>query len=187
MAGMADTVPERLREAMALRGVDQSQLAAEVGVTQGTISLILMGKTRRSRHLPAVARALGVSLEWLSGFDADRDSFVSSARISADERALVENFRQLRIGHRHAVNDVIEAFRSTTLPTEDALSEAFEAVLLASPEMSRGELARELARRLPIVLQAAGSAALSPASAPASAPDALNQDHDAARRGRRRA
>lgn len=58
---------DRIREQMAVKGMDQGDLARHVGVTQGTISLILTGKTKDSRHYPAIADALGVNLSWIMG------------------------------------------------------------------------------------------------------------------------
>jgi phage repressor protein C with HTH and peptisase S24 domain len=58
---------DRLREAMEGRALDQATLAAMVGVTQGAISLILLGKTQKSRFLPDIAQALQVPLSWLMG------------------------------------------------------------------------------------------------------------------------
>lgn len=58
---------ERLKAAMEQRGIDQPKLAEMAGCTQGAISQILLGKTRRSRYLPDIADALGVSVNWLRG------------------------------------------------------------------------------------------------------------------------
>lgn len=58
---------KRLRARMDEIGVTQDQLAEALGATQGTISLILTGKTQRSRLLPDIAEKLGVELSWLRG------------------------------------------------------------------------------------------------------------------------
>jgi phage repressor protein C with HTH and peptisase S24 domain len=52
---------------MKARNLDQAALARAVGITQGAISLILIGKTLRSRYLPDIADALMVPLSWLEG------------------------------------------------------------------------------------------------------------------------
>lgn len=51
------------------RGMSQNRLAREIGVTQGAIGQIVNGTTSRSKYLPDIARALGVSLDWLLGED----------------------------------------------------------------------------------------------------------------------
>jgi phage repressor protein C with HTH and peptisase S24 domain len=70
MAG--DTRLDRLHEAMAEAGLDQTALAKKVGCTQGAISQILVGRTRRSKLIPDIARALGVPVEWLLGRTDDK-------------------------------------------------------------------------------------------------------------------
>lgn len=59
----------RMMEAMYKREMTQSDLARATGLTQGAINQILSGKTRKSKYAPEIARALGVSLEWLNGED----------------------------------------------------------------------------------------------------------------------
>lgn len=54
-------------------GIDQPTLAAKAGCTQGAISQILLGNTQRSRYLPDIAEALGVSLQWIKGESDQRD------------------------------------------------------------------------------------------------------------------
>ena len=64
---------DRLQEAMDDAGLDQPALAEKAGCTQGAISQILLGNTKRSRYLPEIASALGVSLQWLRGESDNRD------------------------------------------------------------------------------------------------------------------
>lgn len=58
---------DRLKSAMEQADLDQSALAAAVGCTQGAISQILLGKTKRSKYLIDIAQALNVALAWLYG------------------------------------------------------------------------------------------------------------------------
>jgi len=81
----------RIRERMAEKGMDQEDLAQAVGVTQGTISLILTGKTKDSRHFPAIAHALGSSLPWIMGHevnsaDAPEDGGVTGKTVDGEKR-----------------------------------------------------------------------------------------------------
>lgn len=64
---------DRLQEAMEAAGLDQPALAEKAGCTQGAISQILLGNTQRSRFLPDIATALGVSVQWLRGESENRD------------------------------------------------------------------------------------------------------------------
>lgn len=63
---------DRLEQAMDDEGFNQTSLAEAVGATQGAIQQILSGRTKRSRLLPDIADALGVSVQWLIGKSDDR-------------------------------------------------------------------------------------------------------------------
>lgn len=123
------TTAERLRQAMAEAGMDQSAVARHIGVTQGAISLILLGKTTRSRYLPEIAQLLGVSLAWLRGEDVPKQP--------------TPNEMLPRTAPTTIRMDVV-------LPNADALTTMFETILRAFEELpSKAELARALALRLP--------------------------------------
>lgn len=70
----SDVIPERLRAALDLRSMSQSDLARAVGVTQGAIHQMLTGSTKRTRYLEEIAHALGVSSAWLSGKSDDMNA-----------------------------------------------------------------------------------------------------------------
>ena len=64
-------LPLRMRAAMKAAGLNQPQLARaastlEAPVSQQVVHHLISGRNSTSRHLPAVAVALGVSLEWLA-------------------------------------------------------------------------------------------------------------------------
>ncbi len=147
-------VAERLREAMDDQGVDQSTLARAIGVTQGAISLILVGKTRQSKYLPEIAIELGVSYDWLSGRDVDKyaDSPVDLL-VTSSERTLIERLRSLPFPAFHALTKVANGFMDATLPSEAALAQMFEGLLAGiDPAAPVAEQALLLAQRLPIGL-----------------------------------
>jgi phage repressor protein C with HTH and peptisase S24 domain len=85
LQGGVSTLIERLSQTMSERGVDQPQLAAGVGCSQGAISQILTGMTLRSRFLPEIADFLGVPLKWLKGETDDRDA--QPERMTSEEMA----------------------------------------------------------------------------------------------------
>lgn len=131
-AGMA-SVADRLQEALDGAGWSQGKLARTIGVTQGAISQILLGKTLRSKFLPEIADVLGVSLRWLAGDDVDRDP-----RAPVVPRA------------QPAIQVVM---MGVAMPPERALARMFEALLAGiDPQIPRAEQALLLAQRLPIGL-----------------------------------
>ena len=74
-------LPERIRQCMAAAGVNQSELARRVGVTQQTIGKLVTGKANSSIYLHVIARVLGTTPEYLTG-----DSEDSSPSGIADNR-----------------------------------------------------------------------------------------------------
>lgn len=58
---------DRLTAAMRRQGYNQSTLAKEIGITHGAMWQIIEGRTKKTKHLPEIARALGVSIDWLLG------------------------------------------------------------------------------------------------------------------------
>ena len=102
------TVGDRLAEAMERRGLDQSALARRLGVAQGSISKIIVGRTSNSRLIPRLAVELGVSAEWLlcesdnptgNGFEID---------LTPDEQRLLVIYRELGREDRAALKRLIE-------------------------------------------------------------------------------
>ena len=71
-----ETLAKRLSEAMKQHGVNQPGLAREASklgppVSQQVVQHLIAGRNTSSKHLPAIARALGVSLDWLAGGEGD--------------------------------------------------------------------------------------------------------------------
>ncbi|HEX8894426.1 MAG TPA: helix-turn-helix transcriptional regulator [Terriglobales bacterium] len=56
---------ERIRQVRAELKLSQEALALRAGVTQGTISQLEKNPNQSSKHLPSIARALNVSVDWL--------------------------------------------------------------------------------------------------------------------------
>ncbi|MDE9545157.1 helix-turn-helix domain-containing protein [Xenorhabdus bovienii] len=60
------TLADRLKEAMADKGLTQSALAEKAGMAQSMIWKLLSGKATKTGKLVDLAKALGVRPEWLS-------------------------------------------------------------------------------------------------------------------------
>lgn len=127
------SVADRLQEALDGAGWSQGRLARTVGVTQGAISQILLGKTLRSKFLPEIAEVLGVSLRWLAGEDVPKDPLTPPPPRVAPSPQIV--------------------MMGVTMPPERALVRMFEGLLAGiDPDVPRDELALLLGQRLPIGL-----------------------------------
>lgn len=102
-------VADRLREAMDDRGVDQTIVGDAIGVTQGAISLILVGKTRRSKFLPDIADYLGVSYDWLLGRDVPKHPVLGlEVALSPEENIWVQYWRALTSDERRTMVELIQ-------------------------------------------------------------------------------
>lgn len=64
--GSSETLGERLELARKGAGLTQAKLAKAVGIEQATVSQIETGIVNRSSYLPEMARACGVSTDWLA-------------------------------------------------------------------------------------------------------------------------
>lgn len=62
-----NTLAERVKEMRRRQGWTQAELAAKAKVAQQTISNIERGRVRSARDLVKIARALGVTADYLAG------------------------------------------------------------------------------------------------------------------------
>lgn len=72
-------VPERLRDLMEARGLGQSELGRRLGITQGGVYSMLVGKSKRPTNLKELAEALSTSQEYLLGVTDDPDPAPSAS------------------------------------------------------------------------------------------------------------
>ncbi len=96
-------VAQRVAQAMGMRGMDQLALADAIGVTQGAISKIVVGKTANSRLLPKIAIALRVSLPWLLGKTDDPSVDAVDLALSDEDREWLDLLHTLARRDRGAV------------------------------------------------------------------------------------
>lgn len=104
---------------MEKRGVDQSTLARDLGVTQGAISKIILGKTANSRLIPRIATHLGVSMPWLLGdSDHDHGDEPEDAPLDHETRDMVRNFQHLAPADRRALLQIARSMAGGAPPSE---------------------------------------------------------------------
>lgn len=83
----------RLELALDESGLTQKELASLSKVKQPTISRIVEGKTKLSRHIPTIASALGVSSEWLAGLETGTQKINNNLlRISGENFILISMY-----------------------------------------------------------------------------------------------
>lgn len=63
-------IKNRIKEALEIRGITQSELAEKAKIDKGQLSLYISGKYKpRQRNIDALSTALNVSEAWLMGYD----------------------------------------------------------------------------------------------------------------------
>lgn len=60
------TPGDRIREACESTGLTQSEVARRIGVKVQQLQEIMRGDVKRTKHFPAIAKALGVDVAWLT-------------------------------------------------------------------------------------------------------------------------
>lgn len=86
-----DRIKDRMREL----GLSQAALAARIGATQGAVGQIVNGMTNRSRLLPDIAKALGVTTEYLLGDESGRS--VPTLTPEAQREAMLDELGIARV------------------------------------------------------------------------------------------
>lgn len=95
-------VCDRIKHYRAQRGMEQKALADQIGVTGNSISNWENGRSRPDVNLlPAIAKALGISLYDLYGIDDPRLQY------NTEEQDLIDSYRALTSGHQKAVRDLV--------------------------------------------------------------------------------
>ena len=73
------SIAERMKEALAFRGMKQAELVAKTGIGKSSISTYLSGEYEpKQRNIYKIAEALGVSEAWLMGFDVPMRKTISN-------------------------------------------------------------------------------------------------------------
>lgn len=98
---------ERIKHYREALGIEQKALAELIGVTKNAISNWECGRSRPDVNLlPAICEALNITLYDL--FKRDDPTIKYTAR----EQMLVDGYRALNAGHRHAVDNLIDTLRN---------------------------------------------------------------------------
>ncbi|WP_369065330.1 XRE family transcriptional regulator [Burkholderia gladioli] len=74
------SLAQRLRETRDEQSLSQADLGTRAGVSQSTIANIESGRNQGSKHLMAIARALGVSAEWLESEQGPKEAGAADAQ-----------------------------------------------------------------------------------------------------------
>ena len=92
-----ETYADRLKHAIGLSGMTQSELARRVGIHAQAVQYVCSGRGQRAGYTVEFARALGVSAEWLATGEGPMlaDTTTAPPGLTADERQLLDRYRRL--------------------------------------------------------------------------------------------
>ena len=104
----------RIEALMKLRGMNQKELAAKMGVTPTTVTDWKTGKSKSYQRLQTmldIAKALGMTVEgmfpeWGEPNAPDRQALM---QVSADEMALIERYRQFNQEGKTQIQNLSES------------------------------------------------------------------------------
>lgn len=121
------TTSERIKEALELKGMKQSDLVEKTGIGKSSISTYISGSYEpKQRNIYKIAKALGVNEAWLMGYDVPMErsnyeyslqqepqSFVAESSCNYGDNykefELLQEFNRLnKAGKNEAVNRVTE-------------------------------------------------------------------------------
>lgn len=125
---------------MGERDLSQAALAREVGVSQQSIGRLVSGKAVGSRHLHKIAKALKTTPAYLTGETDDPESDLPDETLTADEREILEDFRQLTGKDRAAARQIIRSLADRD-PTPTPATVHAPARSFAGRDQSKGRAA----------------------------------------------
>lgn len=117
--GVLMSVAARLRAKLKDIGLNETELSRRCGVPQPTINRILSGESASPRKttLEPIARALGVTPEWLL-FGGDKPSELPQDSPSEKDYALIPQFTATKSAGSGYLNDHVEIGGSLAFPRE---------------------------------------------------------------------
>ncbi|SDO75476.1 helix-turn-helix domain-containing protein [Clostridium gasigenes] len=90
------TIADRIKEALGIRGMKQSDLVEKTGIGKSSISTYLSGAYEpKQRNIYKIAKALNVNEPWLMGLDVQMEK--STEQISIDTSLCIKEIRLINV------------------------------------------------------------------------------------------
>lgn len=105
-----ESISNRLKKAMEIRGVTQAELVKKTGIGKSSISTYLSGEYEpKQRNTYKLAQALNINEAWLMGLDVDIERKNNVKALTNKEFILLKSFNKLNnIGKNEAQKRVDE-------------------------------------------------------------------------------
>lgn len=109
------SIAERMKEALSVRGMKQSELVEKTGIGKSSISTYLSGEYEpKQRNIYKIALALNVSEAWLMGYDVPMKRVESvnheqhDSRLDEDQQNALNLYSQLDIVDRAEIRGMMK-------------------------------------------------------------------------------
>lgn len=135
-------IKDRIKIALELRELTQSELAEKAHIDKGQLSSYLSGKYKpRQNNIDALSIALDVNEAWLMGFDApmERQGSVVSSNLycnTENEKSLIQSYRKLNSSNQDKGLSYIENLLTTQRMEDEVFLNAAHD-LGATPEQKK--------------------------------------------------
>ena len=112
-------IKDRIKEAMEIREIKQTELVERTGIDKGQMSSYLSGKYKpKQRNINLIAQALSVDEAWLMGYDVPIKGFSSSSENTSLK--IMQYYEMLNdIGKHEATKRVMELTEIPRYTKED--------------------------------------------------------------------
>lgn len=109
---MSESIAERIKKGLEIRGIKQSELVEKTGIGKSSISTYISGSYEpKQRNIYKIAEALNVNEAWLMGLDVpmERIKYVNKLEVTEDEEQILNNYKKLNaLGKNEAIKRVEE-------------------------------------------------------------------------------
>lgn len=91
-----DNIKERLKKAMALRGISQAEIVEKTGINKGALSSYLAGRyVPKQNNIFLMAQVLSVDPAWLMGADVPMERTKSAEETLSEDDEIAQLMEQL--------------------------------------------------------------------------------------------
>lgn len=136
------TISERIKEALHIRGMRQSELVEKTGIGKSSISTYISGAYEpKQKNIYKIAKALNVTEPWLMGLDVPMDKIIHpntpDTTICITTTKLIKVFNKLNeTGKKEAINRIeelteINKYVASETPITNIVAETTEKYLVA--------------------------------------------------------
>jgi len=125
----------KIREAREMAGLAQNELAAKIGVAPNTLHGYESGKhDPRSDMLIKIAKACGVTVDFLLGLDTKKPPAKNTLAVTDIEHELIENFRLCTEDDQVAIRQIVARVAAAAAPAVQEEQESVDERILRGLE-----------------------------------------------------